>query len=121
MKHVLLLVFALGWAALSAASAENRADVLVVSATPAGVAAAVSAARRETNVVLIEESDHVGGIIAGGGRVIQLYALPGGNFEVNSDHPHQDTAVSAESLNLIEYLATQGPKPGSILSKPAHQ
>ncbi|GHU98317.1 hypothetical protein FACS1894159_00610 [Bacteroidia bacterium] len=43
-----------------------RADVVVVAATPAGVAAAVAAARSGMKVVVVEESAHVGGIIAGG-------------------------------------------------------
>ena len=41
-------------------------DVVVVAATPAGVATAVSAARSGLDVVVIEETAHVGGIIAGG-------------------------------------------------------
>lgn len=47
------------------ASAE-QADVVVVGATPAGVAAAVAAARSGAQVILLEESRHVGGILAGG-------------------------------------------------------
>jgi hypothetical protein len=35
-------------------------------------------------------------------QVIQLYEMPNGKFEVNSDHPHQDTGVPAESLDLAE-------------------
>ena len=35
-------------------------------------------------------------------QVIQLYAMPGGNYEVNSDHPHPETGVPAESLDLAE-------------------
>lgn len=42
------------------------ADVVVVGATPAGIAAAVAAARGGGRVVLLEESAHVGGIVAGG-------------------------------------------------------
>ena len=41
-------------------------DVVVVAATPAGVAAAVNAARCGLNVVVVEETAHVGGIISGG-------------------------------------------------------
>ncbi len=41
-------------------------DVVVVGATPGGVAAAVAAARSGANVVLVEESSHVGGVVAGG-------------------------------------------------------
>lgn len=35
-------------------------------------------------------------------HAIQLYPMPGGNYEVNSDHPHPDTGVPAESLDLAE-------------------
>jgi hypothetical protein len=35
-------------------------------------------------------------------QVIQLYAMPGGNHEANSDHPHPETGVPAESLDLAE-------------------
>ncbi len=41
-------------------------DVVVVAATPGGVATAISAARCGLNVVVLEETSHVGGIIAGG-------------------------------------------------------
>jgi len=61
--HSRLLAFLL--AALPGYAAE-QADVIVVSATPAGVAAAVSAAKGGAKVILLEESAHVGGIIAGG-------------------------------------------------------
>ena len=35
-------------------------------------------------------------------HVIQLIAMPGGKFELNSDHPHPDTGVPSESLDLAE-------------------
>ena len=47
-------------------AAAEQADVLVVGATPSGVAAAVAAARSGAKVLLLEESRHVGGILAGG-------------------------------------------------------
>lgn len=50
----------LGWAAAI------EADLVVVAATPAGVAAAVSAARSGASVVILEETAHVGGVVAGG-------------------------------------------------------
>ncbi len=46
--------------------AAEQADVIVVAATPAGVSAAVAAAKSGAQVILIEESAHVGGIVAGG-------------------------------------------------------
>jgi len=35
-------------------------------------------------------------------QVIQFYAMPGGNFEINSDHPHPDSGIPCESLDLAE-------------------
>jgi ribulose 1,5-bisphosphate synthetase/thiazole synthase len=46
--------------------AAERADVVVVAANPAGVAAAVSAAKSGARVIVLEQSAHVGGIVAGG-------------------------------------------------------
>jgi hypothetical protein len=61
MRAVLALLFAAG-----TAFASERADVIVVSANPAGVAAAVAAAKSGAKVLVLEESAHVGGIVAGG-------------------------------------------------------
>ena len=55
----------LGLLSLSASAAE-QSDVIVVAANPAGVAAAVAAAQSGAKVIVLEESAHVGGIIAGG-------------------------------------------------------
>jgi hypothetical protein len=41
-------------------------EVVVVGATPAGVAAAVNAAREGHSVALTEESTHIGGLVSGG-------------------------------------------------------
>ena len=46
--------------------AAEQADVVVVAANPAGVAAAVSAAKSGAKVIVLDESAHVGGIVAGG-------------------------------------------------------
>ena len=46
--------------------AAEQADVVVVAANPAGVAAAVAAAKSGAKVIVLEESAHVGGIVAGG-------------------------------------------------------
>jgi flavin-dependent dehydrogenase len=51
---------------LTTAFAVEQADVVVVTANPAGIAAAVSAARSGAKVIVLEESAHVGGIVAGG-------------------------------------------------------
>lgn len=64
------LLIALGPQTLSRASAaepvSRSADLVVVGATPGGVAAAVAAAHRGLEVILVEETAHVGGIVTGG-------------------------------------------------------
>lgn len=61
MKSILALLLS-----LSTALAAEQADVIVVTANPAGVAAAVAAAKGGAKVIVLEESGHVGGIVAGG-------------------------------------------------------
>lgn len=51
---------------VSASAADFSADVVVYGATPAGVCAAVGAAREGASVVLVEGSRHVGGVNSGG-------------------------------------------------------
>jgi hypothetical protein len=52
--------------ACSAWAAEYSADVVVYGATPAGVCAAVGAAREGVKVLLLEPTSHVGGVNTGG-------------------------------------------------------
>jgi len=49
---------------VSVACAAEEADVVVVAATPGGVATAVAAARSGASVIVLEESTHVGGIVS---------------------------------------------------------
>ncbi|MEQ1850315.1 MAG: FAD-dependent oxidoreductase [Chthoniobacteraceae bacterium] len=64
MKHVLLLL-ALLLAPLAALRAAE-ADVIVYGSTPGGFCAAIAAAREGASVVLLEPTDHVGGVNTGG-------------------------------------------------------
>jgi len=43
-----------------------QADVVIVGATPGGITAAVAAARRGRSVILLERSNHIGGLVANG-------------------------------------------------------
>ena len=45
---------------------EARADVVVYGATPGGVCAAIAAAREGADVVLLEPTEHIGGLTTGG-------------------------------------------------------
>ena len=47
-------------------SSVYQADVVVVSATPAGICAAIAAAREGHSVVLLERTGHIGGLVANG-------------------------------------------------------
>ena len=51
--------------AAGATDGAARPDLLVVGGTPAGVAAAVAAARRGENVTLVADGDELGGVLAG--------------------------------------------------------
>jgi N-acetylglucosamine-6-sulfatase len=62
----LLVLTVLAAAGAAAGEPRSEADVVVVGATPAGIAAAVAAARGGATVTLVEELAHVGGVIAGG-------------------------------------------------------
>jgi hypothetical protein len=48
------------------ASAATETDVVVYGATPGGFCAAIAAAREGASVILLEPSDHVGGVNTGG-------------------------------------------------------
>jgi hypothetical protein len=61
MKTLLTLLLT-----ISPAFAIEQADVVVVAATPGGIAAAISAARSGASVILLEEKAHVGGIVSAG-------------------------------------------------------
>ena len=49
-----------------AVAADNKADVIVYGSTPGGVCAAIGAAREGADVILLEPTDHVGGLNTGG-------------------------------------------------------
>lgn len=53
-------------AAVAVRAAELRVDLAVYGATPAGIAAAVTAARQGQRVALIEPTSHFGGMLTGG-------------------------------------------------------
>ncbi len=70
MKHALTFLAALILAPLAAQPATNAqppsADVIVYGATPGGFCAAIAAAREGASVILLEPSEHVGGVNTGG-------------------------------------------------------
>jgi flavin-dependent dehydrogenase len=57
-------------------------DVIVVGATPAGIAAAVNAAREGVTVALVEETGHIGGLASGGlsNTDFRTFSSLGGTF-----------------------------------------
>lgn len=62
MMKLLILFLAL----TAAAVCDTRVDLVVYGSTPAGIAAAVNAARQGLRVNLLEPSNHFGGIVTGG-------------------------------------------------------
>jgi len=65
----------------------SRTDVVVVGGGPAGIAAAVSAARNNVSVALVERYSYLGGL-ASGGMVLLL------------DDMHNDTEISVRGLGM---------------------
>ena len=66
MKRTLTLLVALLLTPLAALYAADDPDVIVYGSTPGGFCAAIAAAREGASVVLLEPSDHVGGVNTGG-------------------------------------------------------
>ena len=68
LQSVLSLVVVAVAAVMSqqVAAADNKADVIVYGSTPGGVCAAIGAAREGADVILLERTDHVGGLNTGG-------------------------------------------------------
>lgn len=62
MSRIAALFFALSLSAHAA----TEADVIVYGATPGGFCAAIAAAREGASVILLEPTDHVGGVNTGG-------------------------------------------------------
>ena len=97
-----LLVLTLG------TTAAEKADVIVVGATPGGVAAAVAAARSGAKVVLIEESRHVGGIVSGGltNTDIRKHGAVGGLYvefkRLVVDHYTKTCGANSSELKLCK-------------------
>src|SRR5690242_654371 len=62
----ILVVLFMTWFAEAKAEPDRSADVFVYGGTPAGVAAAVAAARNGRQVIIAEPQYFVGGMMAGG-------------------------------------------------------
>jgi len=60
------LLFNLAFVLQAAENGIQRADVVVYGATPGGFCAAIAAAREGSTVILLEPTDHVGGVNTGG-------------------------------------------------------
>ena len=63
--RTLLLSIALSASAV-AGFAQDSADVVVYGSTPSGFCAAIAAAREGASVILLEPTQHVGGLSTGG-------------------------------------------------------
>src|SRR6478752_3447314 len=62
VKSTLVLLLAL----IGCAHAASEADVIVYGATPGGFCAAIAAAREGASVILLEPTEHIGGVNTGG-------------------------------------------------------
>jgi flavin-dependent dehydrogenase len=93
----------------AAAPGESRSDVVIYGATPAGVTAAIQAARLGKSVVLLEPGRHVGGLTSGGlGRTdIGNKAAIGGIARefYQRVHRHYEDAAAWKQETREKYVA----------------
>src|SRR5439155_14925677 len=73
-----------------------QADVVVVGGGPAGMAAAIAAARNGAKVALVERYNHLGGL-ASGGMVLVLDDM--------WDSHHREISVRGICLTMLERMA----------------
>ena len=66
MKNKIAFASLAALVSISAFAATNVADIVILGATPAGIAAAVQARRMNRSAVVLEPSAHVGGLTTGG-------------------------------------------------------
>jgi len=66
LPQLFALAIALAAAFCQTAIARNKADVIVYGSTPGGFCAAIAAAREGASVILLEPTDHLGGMSTGG-------------------------------------------------------
>ena len=105
----LCLAVALSGTSALEANAESKAqvfDVVVLGATPGGIAAGLAAATSETRVLLLEESAHVGGIVSGGLTVMDIRRpeAVGGFFRAFTEHVkhHYISTYGANSSQVAD-------------------
>jgi FAD dependent oxidoreductase len=63
---VVSLLILVSWKTQLVKNAPNSASIIVVGATPSGIMAAIASARLGSDVILLEATDHVGGIVTNG-------------------------------------------------------
>ena len=66
LLHILPFFCAMAVIRLQAATVDREASIVVIGATPGGIAAAVAAAREGRDVIITDHEDHIGGIVANG-------------------------------------------------------
>jgi NADPH-dependent 2,4-dienoyl-CoA reductase/sulfur reductase-like enzyme len=90
----------------------KHADVIVVGAGPAGIAAATAAARHGRSVLLLDDNPAAGGQIWRGG------VQPEGKHETNAENKKKDQAlrklVSSGATLLFGYRVFAAPAPGTL-------
>ncbi len=126
LPHILFLMLALG-----AQARTHSYDVVIVGGTPAGITAAVAAAREGKNCVILERSAHVGGLPVNGlgatdiatrgataglfarfvalnkARYTEKYGADSPQVRDCSDGYHFEPSVAAETFGRM--LAEAGP------------
>jgi FAD dependent oxidoreductase len=83
---------------LSAVAAERQADVIIYGGTPAGIMAAIAAARENASVLVVEPTHWLGGMVSGG-----LSRTDIGKSETIGGYPREFFARAAMGLEEKDF------------------
>src|SRR5436190_1928773 len=96
----------LGSPSTSMVAEEQRYDVTVIGGTPAGIGAAIAAAREGATVLLVEPTQHLGGLMTGGLGATDIEPLMtiGGLFRrlvlLIRDHYEREFGADSDDFRL---------------------
>jgi hypothetical protein len=112
MRSLFLLIF-IASSVFSAQARTTQADLVVYGATPSGIVMAYTAAKQGMKVVLLEPSEHIGGMVTGGLSATDIAYFPiiGGYarrfYEEAAEHYGIHALNRPESWNIEPHVGEE--------------